>query len=118
MMSAPVSANASRNGSTGEIIRWTSNGFEVCGRSAFTTPGPIVRLGTKWPSMGAGGDLGNDAAIGLVRVVLADDGLGEDLPIAGDQRDRAVVAGRFEAQNNHFIAISFGGPLPEGATMH
>ena len=27
MMSAPASAKASRNGSTGEIIRWTSNGF-------------------------------------------------------------------------------------------
>jgi hypothetical protein len=23
----------------------------VCGRSAFTTAGPIVMLGTKWPSM-------------------------------------------------------------------
>ena len=27
MMSAPASAKASRNGSTGEIIRWTSNGL-------------------------------------------------------------------------------------------
>ena len=37
--------------STGEIIRWTSNGLAVCGRSAFTTAGPIVRLGTKCPSI-------------------------------------------------------------------
>ena len=37
--------------STGEIIRWTSNGFFVCGRSALTTAGPMVMLGTKWPSM-------------------------------------------------------------------
>ena len=37
MMSAPASAKASRKRSTGEIIRWTSNGFAVCGRSAFTT---------------------------------------------------------------------------------
>ena len=51
MMSAPASANASRKVSTGEIIRWTSNGFCVCGRSAFTTAGPMVRLGTKWPSI-------------------------------------------------------------------
>ena len=51
MMSAPASAKASRNGSTGEIIRWTSNGLAVCGRSAFTTAGPMVMLGTKWPSI-------------------------------------------------------------------
>ena len=51
MMSAPASAKASRKGSTGEIIRWTSNGLAVCGRSAFTTAGPMVRLGTKWPSI-------------------------------------------------------------------
>ena len=51
MMSAPASAKASRKLSTGEIIRWTSNGLALCGRSAFTTAGPIVRLGTKWPSI-------------------------------------------------------------------
>src|SRR3954471_9308765 len=51
MTSAPASAKASRNGSAGEIIRWTSSGFAVCGLSAFTTTGPMVRLGTKWPSM-------------------------------------------------------------------
>src|SRR4029079_13516292 len=51
MMSAPASAKASRKLSTGEIIKCTSNGLVVCGRSAFTTAGPMVRLGTKWPSM-------------------------------------------------------------------
>jgi hypothetical protein len=51
MMSAPAAANASRNKSIGEIIRWTSNGLAECGRSAFTTPGPMVMFGTKWPSM-------------------------------------------------------------------
>ena len=45
IVSAPASAKASRNGSTGEIIRWTSNGLAVCGRSAFTTAGPMVRFG-------------------------------------------------------------------------
>src|SRR4051812_26149565 len=51
MMSAPASANASRSGSTGEIIRWTSKGLVVCGRNALTTAGPIVMFGTKWPSI-------------------------------------------------------------------
>ena len=51
MMSALASAKASRKPSTGEIIKWTSKGFAEWGRSAFTTAGPIVRLGTKWPSM-------------------------------------------------------------------
>src|SRR5688500_16278794 len=51
MMSAPASAKASRNESTGEIIRWTSNGLSLCGRRAFTTAGPMVRFGTKCPSI-------------------------------------------------------------------
>ena len=37
--------------STGAIIKWTSSGLAVCGRIAFTTAGPIVMLGTKWPSI-------------------------------------------------------------------
>src|SRR5580704_15153242 len=32
-------------------MRWTSNGFLVYGRSAFTTSGPIEMLGTKCPSI-------------------------------------------------------------------
>ena len=49
--------------------------------------------------MGARGDLGDDAAIGLVRRILADDGLGEDPPVAGDHRRRAVVARKFQAED-------------------
>src|SRR5260370_41398694 len=32
-------------------MRCTSKGSLLCLRSAFTTIGPMVRLGTKWPSM-------------------------------------------------------------------
>ena len=49
--------------------------------------------------MGAGGDLGDDAAEGPVRLVLADHRLREDAPVAGDQRRGAVVAGGFEAED-------------------
>ncbi len=38
-------------GSHGAIIRCTSKTFFECGRSAFTTSGPMVMLGTKCPSM-------------------------------------------------------------------
>ena len=51
MMSAPALAKASRCGSTGAIIRCTSSVFCVIGRSAFTTSGPKVMTGTKWPSI-------------------------------------------------------------------
>jgi len=37
--------------STGEIIRCTSKGRFEWGLSARTTSGPMVRFGTKWPSM-------------------------------------------------------------------
>ena len=47
----------------------------------------------------ARGDLRHHPAVGLVGAVLADDRLREDLPVAGDQRRRAVVAGRFKAQD-------------------
>src|SRR5262245_49576774 len=51
MVSAPAVAKASMKGSAGAIIRCTSSTFLVCGRIAFTTPGPMVMLGTKCPSM-------------------------------------------------------------------
>ena len=51
MMSAPALANSGTNRSTGEIIRCTSKTLAECGRSAFTTPGPMVRFGTKCPSI-------------------------------------------------------------------
>src|SRR6185312_8053973 len=50
-VSAPASTKAGISGSTGVTIRWTSNSFLLCLRSAFTTTGPIVRLGTKWLSI-------------------------------------------------------------------
>src|SRR5205807_1063526 len=48
---APALANASRNSSGRSIIRWASIGSLVARRTASTTWGPKVRLGTKWPSM-------------------------------------------------------------------
>src|SRR5471032_718833 len=50
-VSAPASTKAGISGSTGVIMRCTSNSFFVCLRNAFTTTGPIVRLGTKWLSI-------------------------------------------------------------------
>ena len=49
--------------------------------------------------MRARGDLRDHAAIGLVRLVLPDHGLGKDSPVARHQRHAAVVARRFEAQD-------------------
>src|SRR5208282_2527898 len=51
MRSAPALAKASRYGSHGSIIRWQSKGLSVSGRSAATTGGPKVMLGTKCPSI-------------------------------------------------------------------
>ena len=64
--------------------------------------------------MGAGGDFRHDAAVRPMRLVLPDDGLREDLPVAGDQRRGAVVAGGFEAEDeSHFGA--FARPFAYGA---
>ena len=43
--------------------------------------------------MGAGGDFRHHPAERPMRLILADHRLGEDLPVAVDQRHRAVVAG-------------------------
>ena len=51
MWSAPASANAAMKGSTGAIIRCTSNGNAVCGRRLCRTGGPKLRFGTKCPSI-------------------------------------------------------------------
>jgi hypothetical protein len=51
MLSAPAWAKAARNGSAGAIIRCTSMSFLVSGRMAATISGPMVMLGTKWPSI-------------------------------------------------------------------
>src|SRR5262245_29952197 len=50
-MSAPAATKRSTYRSGSWIMRWTSNGRSVTRRSEATTGGPIVRLGTKWPSM-------------------------------------------------------------------
>ena len=49
--------------------------------------------------MGARGDLGNDAAIGAVHVVLRGDALGENDAFAGHKRGGRLVARRFYAEN-------------------
>src|SRR3984885_11422843 len=51
IQSAPASANAGMNSSGFSIIRWQSRGNSVTRRSDFTTGGPMVRLGTKCPSI-------------------------------------------------------------------
>jgi len=43
--------------------------------------------------VGAGGDFRHDATVRLMRSILPDHGLGQNLPIGGDERGRAVVAG-------------------------
>ena len=63
--------------------------------------------------MGAGGDFRDDAAIGLVGGVLADDRVGEDPPVAADDRGGAVVARGFEAEDQ-----AWSRPLPQPAPMH
>ena len=63
--------------------------------------------------MGAGGDFGHHAAERAVRLVLADDRLGEDLAVAGDQRRRAVVARGFKAEDQRHRRC----PLPHGAAL-
>ena len=51
IMAAPASTNASRYRSGCVIIRCTSSGSRVARCSAVTTGGPMVRFGTKWPSI-------------------------------------------------------------------
>mmetsp|Transcript_21810 Transcript_21810/g.35300 ORF Transcript_21810/g.35300 Transcript_21810/m.35300 type:complete len:207 (-) Transcript_21810:17-637(-) len=51
MMSAPALAKSATRSSGSTIIRCTSNTLSVTGRSASTTRGPMVMLGTKRPSM-------------------------------------------------------------------
>src|SRR2546422_6508454 len=49
--STPASANGFTNSCGCVTIRWASSGTWVSGRIDFTMAGPIVRLGTKWPSI-------------------------------------------------------------------
>jgi hypothetical protein len=65
--------------------------------------------------MGARRDLRNHAAIGLVRLRLADDRLRENAPVARHQRRGAVVAAPLKAENDaHFVS----GPLPHRPPLH
>ena len=49
--SAPASRNGCRYRAGSVIIRWVSKNRSLWARSEATTGGPMVRLGTKWPSM-------------------------------------------------------------------
>src|SRR5437867_2110979 len=49
--STPASTNAFTKSCGCVTIRWASNGTLVRGRIDLTMAGPIVRLGTKWPSI-------------------------------------------------------------------
>ena len=62
--------------------------------------------------MGAGGDFRDDAAERLVRVILRHDRLSEDAPVGSNQRGGAVVAGRFEAEDQ-----THARPLPHGRRL-
>ena len=59
--------------------------------------------------MSARGKFRDDSAVGLMGGILPHDGLRQDLPIAGDKRDRAVVARGFETKDESHFAC---GPLP------
>ena len=49
--SAPASAKSASSTPGLSTMRWQSRNRSVCARSDFTTGGPMVRLGTKWPSI-------------------------------------------------------------------
>ena len=69
--------------------------------------------------MGAGGDFGDNAAVRLVRRVLADHRLGENAPVAGHQRDRAVVARGFESEDQRHGTrpLPYAAPVTRGEGM-
>src|SRR5271169_6071551 len=48
---APASAKAGMNSSGFSIIRWQSSGTSTTLRNEATTGGPMVKFGTKWPSI-------------------------------------------------------------------
>ena len=80
--------------------------IDVVDRHLGVTQNPLDQA---WQDLdvGACGDLRNDAAIGLVSAVLAHHGLGEDLPVTGDQRHGAVVAGGLRGQGLQVKQQSF-----------
>ena len=50
-------------------------------------------------------DLRHDAAIGRVRRFLPGQPVRQDAPVAGDQRRRGLVAGGFEAEDQHRLRL-------------
>ena len=50
-------------------------------------------------NVSAGGDLGDHASKGAMRIVLPGDALGEDAAIRADQSDGRLVAARFDAED-------------------
>lgn len=56
--------------------------------------------------MGAGGDFGDDSAIGGVKVDLRDDDVAEDFGAVFYYRGSGLVAGSFDAQYFHFYMIA------------
>jgi hypothetical protein len=65
--------------------------------------------------MGPRRDLRHHAAKWLVRCILADDRLGKNMPVAGDESDGTVVAGGFKTKDQSHFAP---GPLPHPPHLH
>ena len=58
-------------------------------------------------NMGARGDFRNHPAERAMRLILTDHRLGKDLPVATDQRHRAIVTRRFETENERHVGRPF-----------
>ena len=75
---------------------------------------PTLRILRKVPSairtLLSGGD---DTAERAMRLILADHGLRQDLPVTGDQRRRAVVARGFKGEDQGHVPR----PLPQAAGL-
>ncbi len=63
--------------------------------------------------MGARGNFRNHPAERAMRLILADHRLRENLPVATDQRHRAVVARRFKTKDQRHV----GAPLPDACAV-
>ena len=93
------------------------NGVDVMNRQPGLIQHSADEVG-QYLDMGPRCDLGDDPAVGLMRLGLTDDRLRQDAPVARDQRRRAVVARGFEAQNDFWFQSHFVcGPLPECAPV-
>jgi hypothetical protein len=75
--------------------------------------------GGKDLDMSARRDLRNHAPIRLVRLSLSNHRLREDSPVARHERNRAVIARRFEAEDQRWLQSHFAsGPLPDPPDLH